>query len=139
MINPYIFPGLKKSLIPPDLAKKIRRKSVIEIDLFEAVEKKFSQTMEELRSPKRIRELSYTRNLMFYVLYHKYGSTLQSIAHEFRRVQHGNVINGIRVFKEVYKKDNNYRDKCNEIMWEIGMNTDKILEEDETGCGNSDN
>ena len=113
MINPYIYPGLKNFKLPKQYSGKFR----VNIgEIYSLIEDKFGISKEKLQSKTRKRECTELRQILYYIMYEKYGKSLKSIGEEFGKRDHTTVIHGIQTLTDLYHNNQQYKENYCEIL-----------------------
>lgn len=121
-ISPYLFPGMDLSKL--DKTKYPCLKNVISIneeDIIEIVAKEFNVTKDEIVSKSRKRIYVEPRQVISYILKTKYKITLDSIGKHVGGRDHTSVMHYIESFTSIYKTDSRYRNKCKNILINVGL------------------
>lgn len=127
VINPYLFPGMDLSKL--DKTKYSGLKNVIPIneeDIIEIVAKEFNITKEEIVSRSRKRIYVESRQVISYVLKRKYKITLASIGEYMGGRDHTSIIHYLQTFSNIYETDSRYRNKCKNILTNVGLNPENV-------------
>ena len=113
MISPYIYPGLKNFKLPKQYSSKFR---VNISEIYAMIEDKFGITKDILQSKTRKRECTELRQILYYIMYEKYGKSLKSIGDEFGKRDHTTVIHGIQTLTDLYHNNEDYKENYSEIF-----------------------
>jgi chromosomal replication initiation ATPase DnaA len=127
LISPYLFPGIDLSKL--DKTKHNCLKNVIsftEEDVIDIVAQEFNVTKDSILSKSRKRIYVEPRQVISYILKTKYKITLSTIGEFVGGRDHTSIIHYLDVFPIIYKTDKRYRNKCKNILINVGLDHEDI-------------
>jgi len=126
VINPYLFPGMELSKLDKTKYSGLKNVPINEEDIIEMVAKEFNITKEEIISRSRKRIYVESRQIISYVLKTKYKITLASIGEYVGGRDHTSIIHYLQTFSNIYETDSRYRNKCKNILTNVGLNPENV-------------
>lgn len=114
MINPYVFPGIRKKDLP-DLSqryfKKIDPKLVMEV-----IADNFGITVEDILSKVRKRDMCDARYFFCAIMRKRYRYTYESIGDMVNGRDHTTAMHAIKTFDDRIEHEEGYKERYEEII-----------------------
>ncbi len=127
LISPYLFPGIDLSKLDKTKHPCLRNVlSFTEDDIIDIVAQEFNVTRDNILSKSRKRIYVEPRQVISYVLKTKYKITLATIGEFVGGRDHTSVMHYLDVFPTLYKTDKRYRNKCKNILINVGLDHEDI-------------
>jgi chromosomal replication initiator protein len=117
MISPYVYPGIKQTLLPKK--KRIKRSLISPEKIMSIVAEHCGVTVTEILSRGRKREVCDARHIFCAVMRKEFSYPLKSIGEMVSGRDHTTAIHSIQTFNDRYKNEDGYKELADTIVDDV--------------------